>query len=584
MTPKLAAGALLVLMGVLAGGAALRESPTFDEYTHVGAGLSYLQQLDMRMNPEHPPLAKLLAALPLAVRGARADYQSPAWTVSGSFILANTAQWMFGDAVLGRWNPWEPTIQWARAPMLLLTLLLGWVLFVYGSRLGGPWGGLFCLALYVGTPAFLAFGPMVLTDAAATLFTLVTLWQLGEVLQDPSPRNVRRFGLAFGATLLSKFTALVLFPVIGVLLLFRDHRKHWHAVLRGTLWAALCVYVVYFVFTWNQPNDALGSWGGAWASPLKRLLMPPWIYLRGIGLMLFFSSRPTYLFGHIYDHGVPFYFPVVMAFKSPVGFLLLLGVGAVLARRLRAAIPPALRMHALVLTAGFGIFTLTCLASRLNISVRHFSIPHVLLILALALLPRALEGRRVLQAITATLTVGCLLAVIAAYPRYIPYVNALAMGRPAYTLLNGSNVDWNQALPEIAEFVKAKQLTRLRIDWLSLSDPTVIVPELEPWNCQEPQSDDAGQWVVLSATNIRENRNCGWIEKYPREELAGGSMYAFHLPDRIPPPGESGGPPTPKDRIILLGAPFDIRRLAIETERDPGKLEKELREAMRPFL
>jgi hypothetical protein len=53
---------LLLLMAVLAGGAALRESVTVDEVSHIGAGVSYLQKLDLRMNPEHPPLPKMLAA------------------------------------------------------------------------------------------------------------------------------------------------------------------------------------------------------------------------------------------------------------------------------------------------------------------------------------------------------------------------------------------------------------------------------------------------------------------------------------------------------------------------------------------
>src|SRR5208283_320873 len=65
---------LLAFMFLLAGGAALRESVTIDEVAHIGAGLSYLQKLDLRYNEEHPPLAKVLAALPLAVRGTHADY------------------------------------------------------------------------------------------------------------------------------------------------------------------------------------------------------------------------------------------------------------------------------------------------------------------------------------------------------------------------------------------------------------------------------------------------------------------------------------------------------------------------------
>jgi hypothetical protein len=69
-------------MAVLAGGAALRESVTFDEVAHIGAGVSYLQKFDLRLNEEHPPLPKILAALPLVLRGTRADYSNISWTIS----------------------------------------------------------------------------------------------------------------------------------------------------------------------------------------------------------------------------------------------------------------------------------------------------------------------------------------------------------------------------------------------------------------------------------------------------------------------------------------------------------------------
>ena len=89
-----AAGVLLILMAVLAGGAALRESVTVDEVAHIGAGLSYLQKLDLRFNEEHPPLPKVLAALPLVLRGAHADYSHISWTVSEEFFPAYMGQWV----------------------------------------------------------------------------------------------------------------------------------------------------------------------------------------------------------------------------------------------------------------------------------------------------------------------------------------------------------------------------------------------------------------------------------------------------------------------------------------------------------
>ena len=69
------AGVLLILMAVLAGGAALRESVTVDEVAHIGAGLSYLQRLDLRFNEEHPS----------AAQGACSFAAGLAWDARGLF-------------------------------------------------------------------------------------------------------------------------------------------------------------------------------------------------------------------------------------------------------------------------------------------------------------------------------------------------------------------------------------------------------------------------------------------------------------------------------------------------------------------
>ena len=130
------AAVLLLVMFLLAGGAALQESATIDEVAHIGAGLSYVQKLDLRLNNEHPPLAKVLTGVSLAIRGTRADYGSPQWVESTGIFPAFLGEWVFGDWVLGRWNDARSTLAWARLPMLLLTLLLGWVILPARSAAG----------------------------------------------------------------------------------------------------------------------------------------------------------------------------------------------------------------------------------------------------------------------------------------------------------------------------------------------------------------------------------------------------------------------------------------------------------------
>jgi 4-amino-4-deoxy-L-arabinose transferase-like glycosyltransferase len=610
------AGVLLILMAVLAGGAALRESVTVDEVAHIGAGLSYLQKLDLRLNEEHPPLPKVLAVLPLVLRGTHADYSNISWTFSETFFPAYLGQWVFGEWILTKWNDPISTLAWARAPMLVVALVLGGVLFVYARKLGGDWGGLLCLSGYVSTPAFIAFAPLVHTDLAVTLFSLLTLWRFAEIWQNPTRKNAVLFAICLAAALLSKFTAIILFcafvafalstrwrPVSGQPIPKPEarawRRLRWRVTLRGILCAAIIVYLFYFIFSMNQPTSALDRLGhGTATEPLRRILMPLWLYLRGVLLVLVTGSRPTYILGHGYPHGVWFYFPVLFLLKSTLGFLGLLALALVLALTQKGedeartrAIPNELVIHWRVLWVSLLVFTGFCLLSRLDISIRHFSLPLILLILLLAPLPRMIERlqhfapnvARIVAALVVVLTLTCLFTVVRTYPFYFPYINALRSGRPGYALVNDSNLDWNQSLPEVKNFADQHRLQSIDLDQYGFTDPIVDVPQAHIWNCQTPAAADAGQWAAVSANMIMDGHNCIWLMQYEHQPLAGGSMYAIHLPDRIPEAGNPNGPPRPSEFREFGGAPFDMRSFFLDIIHHPERIPQAWEEMQARF-
>jgi hypothetical protein len=599
---------LLALMALLAGGAARRESVTIDEVAHIGAGVSYLQKLDMRMNEEHPPLAKVLAALPLVIRGVRADYSHVSWTFSGGLFKQYLGEWVFGHWLITRWNDPIATVFWARVPMLSLALVLGIVLFACGSRLGDPWGGLLCLCAYATMPVMLAFGPLVLTDMEITLFAVLSLWTFATMWRSPSRGTVLRFGLALGAALLSKFSAGLLFFCFAAFILslrWRPtpqqpsgkmelrawRRKRWWSLIKGTLLAALVVYTVYFVLSWNEPTDSLGFLGHNTAALLlRRLLTPPWIYLRGLMLFAFTPKPHAFILGRAYPHGVWFYFPVLFLLKSPLAFLLLLVLALIagVARKLRhvglKAVPEGWELHWRAVWVFLLVFTGACMLSRFQFTIRHFSVPLALLVLLLAPLPRTLESLRgsgwpaapAAMWLTAALALASVVTAVRSYPYYLPFLNSLSAGRPGYALVSDSNSDFNQALPQIEDFVQQHGLQHVLVDENGFSDPKVYVPEAQFWNCQEPAPADGAQWAVVSSNMIEESHNCHWLLRFPQQALAGGSMYAFQLPTVIPPAGTPGGPPLPAEYHSFAGVPFplgDLRLVFLTCIQDPPQLQ-----------
>jgi hypothetical protein len=598
-------------MALLAGGAARRESVTIDEVAHIGAGVSYLQKLDMRMNPEHPPLAKMLAALPVVVRGAHVEYSHLSWTFSGKIFRQLLGEWVFGHWLLMTWNDPHSTLLLARLPMLLVTLLLGFVLCHIGSQLGGRWGGLLCLTAFATTPAFLAFGPLVLTDTVVALFWVLTVWQLPGLWHSPSRGRIFAFGVTLAGALLSKFSSgLLFFVFLAVVLSLRIRplpeepadkgrrrswrRQAWQNMAKGTLWAALVVYLVYLILSWNQPTDWFSLVPHFPASPLlRRLLMPVGQYTLGLAAFaVSASSRPTFILGHFYPHGVWFYFPTLFLLKSQSAFLLLLllacGVALFLKRGSMAPspIPPGKELHWRCLWISLMVFVAACMMNRLDLSIRHFSIALALVILLLAPLPRMLESlrgsnpriARVGAGLAWVLAAASIVTAIRAYPNYFPFLNVLSMNRPGYQLVNDSNLDWNHALPEVENFVSRHRLKDVLIDEYGFSDPTVYVPQAQFWNCQSPGPSDGGHWAAVSANMVQESHNCLWLLQYPHHDLAGGSMLVFELPATIPQAGTRGGPPLPAAYHNFAGFPFpeDGRLTFLRCIRQPEQLQPTL--------
>jgi hypothetical protein len=82
---------------------------------------------------------------------------------------------------------------------------------------------------------------------------------------------------------------------------------------------------------------------------------------------------------------------------------------------------------------------------------------------------------------------------------------------------------------------------------------------------------------------ILDGHNCAWLLQYPHEPLAGGSLYAFHLPEHIPEAGSPGGPPLPSAFRQFAGAPIELRGFFLDLIHNPERLPKAMEEMQARF-
>ena len=258
-------------------------------------------------------------------------------------------------------------------------------------------------------------------------------------------------------------------------------------------------YLFDLFVSWNQPTDMLARYIPPAA--LRRILMPIVNQVLGAFLILAPNRPATLLLGHSYPHGTWLFFPVLFLLKSIPVFLVFLGAALAVGiwsrqskARLTSTVPTRYQFHWRFLWVALSVYAVVCVFSRLDISIRHFTIPIALSILLVAPLPRLLgslsvfEQRipRIAGALVAVLALDSMVIAASHYPWFMPYHNFLAGNRPSYELFGDSNLDWNQGLFALEDFVRAGGLKRIPLDFYGASEPEPVIPQAPVWDCQAP--------------------------------------------------------------------------------------------------
>jgi hypothetical protein len=581
----------LLLMALLSIGSFRSQAMTLDEIFNIPSGLSYWQKQDARLNVEHPPLLKMISAVPLLFAHVNVDYGDPSWCGSGT----RECQSLFGKKFFEKWNA-NPhhLLLLARVPMLAVTLLLGFLIFFMARSLAGPWGGALSLILFATSPFYLGWGPLVLTDIGLPLFVMASVWTFASLWSNPNRKNMWCFAVCLACALVSKFSALLLLPTFFLLWLYfrlfsrerlgadkeqtsagrvngstlsgKSFAIERNAIL-GIAVAGVLVYFFYALTCWHSDSAyifsararAFGTWGLAgkiavhvsWFLPkhpfLARLLNPLWLYLCGVLQVFAELSRTTYVLGKWYSHGVWFYFLVVSFFKLAPGmigcFALLIVLLGFNASRWRTTgiplVPGQYRRHVEAMVAALIVFAGSAMSSNLNIGIRHFSVPISIVTLLCALVVPLMKA--VLPAgfpcalgilISGGLASSSLATALIAYPYYISYYNFFRFGTPKQDIAANSNLYWGQSLIDVERFREEHHISKIYVDGRNdRLDPATYVSGASEWKCDEPEPP-APEWVAVSANFLlRDAPTCAGLLRYPHWYVSDESMVVFRITD-----------------------------------------------------
>lgn len=473
--------------------ASATKSPTFDEPVHMASSWLIVNKGDFRLNPEHPPVWKYLAGLPLIGTSLTVDLESE--SAKKSMRVIEHQWWWTAQIFSQRGDGPSPVelLQRSRAAMAILPGILCLIVARWAWAWSGPLAAVLSSLLLALDPTLLGHGALVTNDVASTVIFAVAAWltcRLGERF-----RWTTAVGLVFICALGAgvKFTCILLAPMVGIPLLIRAiEARPWtfgprqivgklprvgivaglavSAALLGLalLWPlyqfrvaptptgehfdegyarrVLAYYSIQRADRLAHPDSPMGD------IDIKRLVpafepnLPTRIIYtfadrrllpESYSLGLIYAkgrsvSRTGFMLGETREHGSIFYFPLAMLIKTPLVALALFVVAAIVAASSmrRWIANPSARWKLLCLIVPPAIYLTSAMLSNLNIGIRHVLPIYPFMYLAAGLALATLI-RRYKPAKLVGIGAIALLAVEtgSAYPNYISSFN-LAVGGP----------------------------------------------------------------------------------------------------------------------------------------------------------
>lgn len=525
------AAALLALFAGLSLWEMVGDSLTSDELVHLPSGYAYWKKQEFRLNPEHPPLVKLLCSLPLLGMNLRMPSTEP-----DPGLDYNQYQMVFGKKFFFTQDA-DHILFWSRLPTLGLGLLLAFLVFWWSYRLHGHAGaGLLSLFLLAFEPTILAHSHYVTMDVPLACFSVMAMFFLWEFSRRAKPRHLVLASLGMALALASKFSAVSLLPVFFLLLFVRFQAGSLEMSLFGgqnglfktriLVCAAVAVGIALIVqaFYFLSPDLTL--------------------YFRGVR-QVNVNHNPNFLYyaaGKFSLGGVWWYPIYAFAVKTPLPTIIAIVVAGIswlnVSRQVR-------RQLVFVLLPA-GILTMATCAFADNLGLRYM-IPVTSFLLVLA--------GRCWQVITAKggpmiwaglLALWLCVSVLHLSPHHISYFNELIGGpgnAPHY--LDDSNIDWGQDLKRLVQYLKENDATDVILSFWGpappeyYGDPQGI--RFTPWTraLARDTSPPPGLYA-LSVNNLvgakrlialGEDPMLDWLRRFEPVARVGYSIYIYRFPE-----------------------------------------------------
>jgi hypothetical protein len=548
---------------------AIRTSTTVDEPVHILAGHRHWQCGDFGINPEHPPLLKLLATTPLNFR----RLAEPPWEC-GSKLTSKFDSFSYGNTFLVE-NGVDSIVIPTRLASAIMSLLLAVLVFLAAWEMFGRWEALTALAILAFEPNLIAHGSIVTTDMAlsATAFGAVyALYRYGK------HQTLLRFlvaGFALGLLLAAKHSAVIFVGILFVLLiadtlLFQGNETRLPLRLFRQIAAFVGIFLIGLAILWsfygfrcyaiasstestisiadyikeNGRPESITSFPARVTGAISGSRIFPESYVLGMADVIAWGSRNTWIFGRTYATGQWFYFPLAFVVESSIALLLLLPLGLIY-----SYFNPVKWREAMFLLAPAVAFFVIASNSNFTNGIRHI-LPIYALLIVLAAAGGVWLGRkfRLFQYFLVVLLIYHVAVAFRTAPNYKAFANDFWGGyENTQRIFRDSNVDTGQSIKLVNEYL---QRENIKDCWIAAPVHPELIAAIQPCrpmpsmmtrilvsrNVIDEVSPVIEGTVVLSVNELPPRGGDEYVPIAQSEPIAfiGGNMYVYRGRFEVP--------------------------------------------------
>jgi hypothetical protein len=526
---------VICLVAVLFAGSSLRQAwtdgPTFDEANDLASSLAALTRHDLRANPQHPPLFRTVAAIPVLFLDPTIP-DGAAWDRASGHDLA--VQFMHHEVASGHL---QRDLFAARVVPVLEAVAIAWLLALLAGRLLGGAAGVFSAVLWLVNPLVIGLGHVDGIDLSATLTTVLTALAVLAARRDPTRRRVALVGLCGGLAILTRLTGVLVVLLAAAAVAaagWRGARRR--PLLDASLVVAVAWATAMVVYAALSPVD-IGSAGhgvAAVVGTVGHVVVPP-AWLRGTEHLWRVGSTPgpAFVLGEAHTGRWLWFWPASLVVKLPPTTLAVLVAGPLAWVRL----PRAVRREAAWVVALPALaLTLFTVQQQRPIGLRYLLPALALWIVAAAPIVVVL-GRRAARTVVALAVAGGLAASLVTPS--LASTNPL-LG-PGYRVATDSNLDWGQSYPALRRWSPSHH------PWVAyFGAPGLGVDTLPGARDLADAPADLTGWVAVSASLLTayDRDELGWLRAYCPVAVIARTVLVYRF--TTPPERARPGPEAPR--------------------------------------